>query len=106
MKINSGSSALTDAHPIKPFHDVLRKHEFYPVQSQRSDNGSRINYYSKTSEPGKRNIELGKTPSVMIAYNKKQGPTSLARNPAKGRSSPNLLGSTPEELNSNIKKLI
>jgi len=106
MAINSGNSALAeDAHPIHPFHEVLRKHEFYPVQSSRSDNGSRINYYSQTTKPGMKSVEPGKSPAVMIAHNKQQGITALARDPRTGSNGPTGVAHTPSELNTHLKLL-
>ncbi len=55
-----------DAHPVKPFHDVLRSHGFKPRGSEHID-GVRHNTYVKPN-PG------GGEEKVVIKHTQKMGP--------------------------------
>src|ERR1035437_4848973 len=62
MALNPGNSAMAeDAHPITPFHDVLRGHGFKYAGSEHSG-GERHNTYTKENEgaPDKVVIHAGK----------------------------------------------
>lgn len=63
MPIPFGNSAMNDsiaddAHPIQPFHQILRGEKFAPSHSEHTDTG-RVNHYKRPNDNGgEEHVEL------------------------------------------------
>jgi hypothetical protein len=87
--------ALEDAHPIKPFHEVIRSQGFKPSKSQHTETG-RINHYEKENSGG------GKE-SVELHHDRGSGKiTSVTKSGDPSNSLSHSVNASPEKLHRNI----
>lgn len=91
-------SMSEDAHPIKPFHDVLRNRGFKPSHSERKGD-VRVNHYSKENEGGgKEEVELH--------HNQGRGPEFGSTNSVTKSGDPEAtaprVNNSPEKMDRNI----
>jgi len=97
-KKTAGDEMVEDAHPIKPFHDVLRSEGFKPHHSERQGD-VRVNHYTKPN-PG------GGEETVELHHNQGRGPEFGSTNSVTKSGDPEgtapRVNNSPEKLHRNI----
>jgi hypothetical protein len=100
MAIDGGKSAFDsmaeDAHPIQPFHSVIRSEGFKPSHSEHTPEGNRVNHYSRPN-PG------GGQESVELHHNRMTGKVnSITKSGAEENTLSHSNNSSPAKMHRNI----